>query len=251
MAGTKYANPPIDEATCQFTLSEPIEWTPSTPSLLFESLKDRYPGLPAQQKLLQANLTPGAGIVSPELALTQNERVIFIDDKNEGRLSVGQSTVSLHRGQPYIGFEEELLPRIKRDLPEVLEVLEHTPAFSAVSTRYVNKIVIPEQNFDLAEYFSYWGATSALPEPFDGEITGFFYRIGGKRNSHPEILTLTFGSIDAAKGSAAFLLDIDLAHNFEESVNTDDAINQLVELKELENQVFESLITDKCRELFR
>lgn len=251
MAGTKYVNPPIDEATCQFTLSEPIKWTPSTPGRLFENIKDRYPGLPSQQKLLQANLTPGAGIISPELTLTQNERVVFIDEKNEGRLSVGLNTVSLHRGQPYIGFEEELLPRIKRDLPVVLEVLEHTPAFSAVSTRYVNKVVIHEKVFDLAEYFSYWGATSGLPEPFDGEIAGFFYRIGGNRTSHPETLALTFGSIDAPKDSAAFLLDIDLAHNFEEPVNTDGAITQLVELKKLENQIFESLITDKCRELFR
>src|SRR5579864_8696823 len=103
MARTKYANPPIDEATCQFTLSEPLKWTNSSPGRLFEGLKDRYPGLPSQQQLLQANLTPGAGIISPELALTQNERVVFIDDENEAKLSVGPSIVSLHRGKPYIG----------------------------------------------------------------------------------------------------------------------------------------------------
>lgn len=251
MAGTKYENPPIDEATCQFTLSDPIKWSHSTPGRLFEGLKDRYPGLPSQQQLLQANLTPGAGIASPELALTQNERVVFVDDKNEARLSVGQRIVSLHRGKPYIGFEEELLPRIRRDLPAVLQLLEHAPMFSAVSTRYVNKIVIPEKSFDLADYFTYWGASSSLPEPFEGDIAGFFYRIGGKRTSHPETLSLTFGSIDAPKDSAAFILDIDLTHNFDEQVNTDDTITQLVELKKLENQIFESLLTNKCRELFR
>lgn len=251
MAGTKYKNPPIDEATCQFSLSEPMEWVPSTAGRLFDNLKDRYPGLPAQQQLLQANLTPGAGIVSPELALTQNERVIFSDNKNQGRLSVGPRVISLHRGQPYVGFEEELLPRIRRDLPAVLEILEHTPTFNGVSTRYVNRIVINEKSFDLADYFTYWGATSTLPEPFDGEIAGFFYRIGGKRASRPEILSLTFGSIDAPKDSAAFILDIDLAHNFESPVDMDDAITELICLKELENKIFESLITDKCRELFR
>jgi uncharacterized protein (TIGR04255 family) len=251
MAGTKYANPPIEEATCQFTLSESAEWNKSTPGRLFESLKDRYPGLPSQEQLLQANLTPGAGIASPELALTQNERVVFIDSKNEARLSVGPRIVSLHRGRPYIGFEEELLPRVRKDLPAVLAVLDHAPAFSAVSTRYVNKIVIPEKNFDLADYFAYWGASSALPEPFEGDIAGFFYRIGGNRASRPEILSLTFGSIDSPKDSAAFILDIDLVHNFDEPVNTDDAIAQLIELKGLENQIFESLLKDKTRELFR
>jgi uncharacterized protein (TIGR04255 family) len=251
VAGTKYANPPIDEAVCQFTLAEPVNWSASTPGHLFESLKDRYPGLPSQQQLLQANLTPGGGIISPELALTHNERVVFIDEKNEGRLSVGPRIVSLHRAQPYIGFEEELLPRVKRDVPAVLELLEHTPAFSAVSVRYINKIVIRENHFDLVEYFTYWGASSALPEPFDGEISGFFYRIGGNRSLRPETLTLTFGSVDAPKDSAAFILDIDLTHNFEESLDTKGAITRLIELKALENQIFESLLTDKCRELFR
>jgi uncharacterized protein (TIGR04255 family) len=250
MAGTKYANPPIDEATCQFTLAEPIEWTSSTPGRLFEGVKDRYPGLPAQHQLLQANLTPGAGLASPELALTQNERVVFVDDRNEARLSVGPRIVSLHRGQPYIGFEDELLPRVKRDLPAVLELLKHPSAFSAVSTRYVNKIVIPEKFFDLTDYFTYWGASSALPEPFDGDIAGFFYRIGGKRASQPEILSLTFGSIDAPKDSAAFVLDIDLSHNFDDPTNADNAIARLIQLKELENRIFESLLTDRCRELF-
>lgn len=251
MAGTKYVNPPIEEATCQFTLSESAEWNKLTPGRLFESLRDRYPGLPSQEQLLQANLTPGAGIISPELALTQNERVVFVDSKNEARLSVGPKFISLHRGRPYIGFEEELLPRIRKDLPAVLAVLEHEPTFSAVSTRYVNKIVIPEKNFELSDYFAYWGASSALPEPFEGDIAGFFYRIGGKGTSRPEVLSLTFGSIDSPKDSAAFVLDVDLGHNFDEPVSTDNAIAQLIKLKDLENQIFESLLKDRTRELFR
>lgn len=251
MAGVKYTNPPIDEAICQFTLSESVSWTESTPNRLFERLKDRYPGLPSQQQLLQANLTPGTGILAPELALTRNERVVFIDDRNEGRLSVGPRIVALHRAPPYIGFEEELLPRIRRDVPSVLEALEHAPVFSGISVRYINRIVIRENSFDLAEYFKYWGASSALPEPFDGDIGGFFYRIAGKRTSRPENLTLTFASVDAPKDSAAFMLDIELVHNFDEQLDTSDAIAQVIELKKLENQIFESLITDKCRDLFQ
>jgi uncharacterized protein (TIGR04255 family) len=251
MAGVKYANPPIDEAVCQFTLAESVQWTESTPNRLFEHLKDRYPGLPSQQQMLQANLTPGGGILAPELALARNERVVFIDDRNEGRLSVGPRIVSVHRARPYIGFEEELLPRIKRDVPSVLEVLEHAPVFSGIAVRYINRIVIRENSFDLSEYFTYWGASSALPEPFDGDLNGFFYRTGGKRTSRPETLTLTFASVDAPKDSAAFVLDIDLVHNFDDPLDTASAITRLTELKTLENQIFESLITDKCRDLFQ
>src|ERR1019366_262470 len=106
MAGHKYSEPPIEEAMCQFTLAEPISWDATTPGKIFDGLKDRYPGMPAQQQLLQANLTPGVGADSPTLALSPNERVVFISDDGINRLSVAPTMIGLHRGRPYIGFEE-------------------------------------------------------------------------------------------------------------------------------------------------
>lgn len=250
MAGRKYRNPPIDEATCQFTLAERIPWDLVIPVRLFDHFKTRYPGMPSQQQLLQANLTPGAGVQTPNLALVQNDRIVFANDDGTDRLSVGPESIGIHRTKPYIGFEEEVLPRIRGDVPEALRVLDHDSAFSAVSIRYVNRIVISDAKFELGEYFLYWGTESVLPEPFDGNISGFFYRTTAKRQTQAETLALTFASIDAPKDSSAFILDIDLTHNFEDPVTTDEAIEQLIALKALENSIFESLITDKCRSLF-
>jgi len=119
-----------------------------------------------------------------------------------------------------------------------------------VSARYVNRIVVNRAKFDLEEYFTHWGATSALPESFEGDIAGFFYRIAGQRAGHPEVLLLTFASVEASKDTAAFVLDIDITHQFSDAVGIDEAVEQVVELKTLENSIFESLITDKCRSLF-
>jgi uncharacterized protein (TIGR04255 family) len=250
MVRKKYANPPIDEATCQFSLAEPIPWDPTVPGRLFEGLKDRYPGMPSQQQLVQANLTPSAGLPSPNLALVQQDRIVFVDNIGAARLSVGPTTVAVHRARPYVGFEEEMLPRINEDIPAVFDILEVATEINSVSTRYVNRIVIESAKFDLPDYFNYWAAESALPDPFEGNITAFFYRTASKRISHPESLTLTFGSIDAPKDSAAFVLDIDLVHQFDGQVPIESAIAQLMELKAFENEIFESLITDKCREMF-
>jgi uncharacterized protein (TIGR04255 family) len=250
MSNHKYRNPPIDEATCQFTLAERIPWDPVIPGRLFDHFKSRYPGMPSQQQLLQANLTPGAGIPTPSLALVQNDRIVFVDDAGTDRLSVGPETIGVHRTRPYVGFEEELLPRITADLPEVLNVLELDGSFKAVSVRYVNRIIVDDAKFELGDYFLYWGTESVLPEPFDGKISGFFYRTTATQTSRSDTLALTFASIDAPKDSSAFLLDIDLTHNFEDPVTGEQAREQLVDLKLLENAIFESLITDKCRSLF-
>jgi uncharacterized protein (TIGR04255 family) len=251
MAGRKYRNPPIDEATCQFTLAEPVPWDAAVPRRLFDRFKGRYPAMPTQQQLLQANLAPATGVISPSLSLVQNERVVFLTEDGTDRLSVGPENIGVHRAPPYVGFEEELLPRIREQLPEVLQVLGCEPAFAKVAVRYVNKITINKAKFDLEEYFTHWGATSALPDSFEGDIGGFFYRIAGQRAGRPDSLVLTFASLEAPKKDAAsFLLDIDLTRQFSEAAGTDKAIEEVIALKALENSIFESLITDKCRDLF-
>lgn len=250
MAGHKYRNPPIDEATCQFTLADPVPWDEAVVRRLFNRFKSRYPAMPSQQQLLQANLASGPSVASPNLSLVQNERVVFMTEDSAARLSVGPQAIGFHRASPYIGFEEELLPRIKAQLAEVLEVLDARASFTKIGIRYINKITINKIRFDLEDYFTHWGAASALPEPFEGDIGGFFYRITGQRGSYPDFLFLTFASVDAPKDTAAFILDIDLARNFSTHAGIDEAIQELVDLKALENSIFESLITDKCRDLF-
>jgi uncharacterized protein (TIGR04255 family) len=90
-----------------------------------------------------------------------------------------------------------------------------------------------------------------LPEPFDGNVTGLFYRTTGSRSSNSQKLALTFASADAPKDSSAFILDIDLVQDLATQLGVTDAIEKLAELKIFEDEIFESLITDKCRDLFR
>ncbi len=251
MAGTKYKNPPIEEAVCQFTLAQRAPWEPDTARHLFEKLRDRYPAMPTQQQILQANLTPAPGAETPGLSLAQNERVVFADTSGLSQLAIGPTAISIHRVKPYIGFDEDMLPRVERDIPASVELLKQSPAFSSVSVRYINKIEVTSGNFDLNEYFNYWGTADVLPASFDGTITGFFYRTVATERSRPVTLSLNLGSLVAPKDIAAFALDIELVYNFEEVADAATSIAQLVEIKTAENLIFESLITDKARELFK
>jgi uncharacterized protein (TIGR04255 family) len=251
MHRVKYKNPPIEEAICQFTFAHPLPWGPDTPRQLFEKLRERYPAMPQQQQILQANLTSGASPESPGLSLAPTERVVFADAENLSRFSVGPQTMAVHRARPYIGFEEDMLPRIRESVPSSIEFLQRDPLFTNVSVRYINRIQISDTEFDLTEYFEYWNSANLLPSSFDGTVTGFFYRTAAKQTSSPLNLTLNFGSVEAPKDTAAFVLDIDLVYNFDDPVPSNEAIERVIKVKAVENSIFESLISDRTRELFK
>jgi uncharacterized protein (TIGR04255 family) len=250
MAQAKYNHPPIEEAICQFTLAQRLTWDAETPRRLFERLRNRYPAMPTQEQILQANLTTGNGADTPGLSLAPSERVVFADTENRSRLSVGPQTIGVHRTRPYIGFEEDMLPRINEDVPAVIQLFQSDPSFSNVSVRYINKIEIRSTEFDLKDYFHYGVTAELLPPGFEGTVTGFFFRTTAKQNDRPLVLTLNFGSVVAPKDTAAFVLDIDLAYGFEKPVGMQETITRIVEVKTAENSIFESLITDATRELF-
>jgi uncharacterized protein (TIGR04255 family) len=206
--------------------------------------------MPLQQQILQANLSSAVGGDAAGLSLAPAERVVFANKDNLSRLSVGPQIIGVHRARPYIGFEEDMLPRINDGIPMSLEELQIKPSFSSVAVRYINKIDIAATEFDLTDYFNYVDTTQALPRGFDGTVTGFFYRTAAQQRSNPLSLTLSFGSVVAPKDSAAFVLDIDLTYSFEEPVSMTEAIAKTVEVKDTENSIFESLITDRTRGLF-
>jgi uncharacterized protein (TIGR04255 family) len=250
MPSVKYKNPPIEEAICQFSFAQPLPWNVDTPRKLFEKLRGHYPAMPQQQQVLQANLALGVGPESPGLSLAPAERVVFADNENLSRFTVGPQSIGVHRARPYIGFEEDMLPRIMEDIPSSIEFIQRDPLFANISVRYINRIEIATTEFDLTEYFN-WNSTSQLPSSFDGTITGFFYRTAAQQTSTPLNLTLTFASVTAPKDTAAFVLDIELVYNFDDPVPSQQAVERLVEVKAAENSIFESLITDSTRELFK
>ena len=114
MSKKSYKNPPIEEAICQFTFAEHLPWNSETPRHLFEKVRDRYPAMPTQQQILQANMAPGVGSESPTVSLAPVDRIVFADAENLSRFSVGPQNTAIHRARPYIGFEEDMLPRIRK-----------------------------------------------------------------------------------------------------------------------------------------
>jgi len=119
------------------------------------------------------------------------------------------------------------------------------PPISGVSIRYINQIVLPAAKIDTDDYF-----TIPIRTAREGTsaLSSFVYRVesvipGG------DIARSTFASMARDDRANAFLLDFEFLRE-ERFASFEDAERAADRLKNLENEEFESCITDATRELF-
>ncbi len=253
MADHKYRNPPIHEAICQLTFASQLPWNIRVAGSLYEKVKDRYSNEPVEQQLVQADLigVPSVGENVPPIRVVQSPaRIQFKSGDETQMLTVGPDLMAVHRLAPYIGFEEEFLPRVEQDIQTIAPDFDAARPFRSVSLRYINKIVVPGHTIDLNEYFSYGGFAAIDSLPFRGGVSGFIYRTQLENPDEKTRFSLTIASVDSPEETVGVLLDLDLASFQSEGFDAASAANTLTLLKSQENSLFESLITAKCRELF-
>ena len=118
-----------------------------------------------------------------------------------------------------------------------------------VATRYVNLINIPATNFYWDDYFNF---LQVFPREFLGSVTEYFNRVSFKYPGADTEATVTMGySAPSSKGSTQIILDIDVFNQVSLSPVTKDVWTQLEKLREVKNNIFDKMITDKTKELFR
>ncbi|MFC7528011.1 TIGR04255 family protein [Actinoplanes sp. GCM10030250] len=254
MTDRKYKNPPIHEAVCQMVFESPQPWSVRTAGTLYELLKGSYPLEPVEQQLIQADLV-GAGPVgenaSPLRVVHGPPRFQFRSNDQTQMLTVGPDLLAVHRLAPYVSFEDEFLPRVQRDIEALRSEFSALGGLKSLSLRYINKVVVPGRVINLNDYFSYKAFAAIDEMPFAGGVSGFFYRTQLANPEERMHFSLTVASVDSAEDAVGVLLDLDLVSMISENLGSEVAIvEELKRLKSKENELFESLITQKCRELF-
>jgi len=241
-----YRNPPIEEAICQIRYAEVTEWSVATPGQLFERFKGRYPSRPRVQRPIQANLATGPQDDTPSFSVAPGPaRVQLLSDDGKRLLTVGANSASVASLRPYEGWEN-LKPRFVQDMQELVDYL-NVPELQGISTRYINRISIKDVPVDLDTYFQHFALTAIDSLPFDGGVSGFFYRTEMQAMNSTK-LALTLASIESEDDTADFLLDIDVLRD--EIMSFASGVEIIDTLKEKENEIFEALITDATRRLF-
>ncbi|MCG3749127.1 TIGR04255 family protein [Amycolatopsis sp. Poz14] len=248
----QYEVPPVQEALCHFTFSEPLGWNMTTPGLMYQKISKEYPAEPAQQEQIQASVG-----INPENSETAGfslnrgpVRAVFKNSTGKKLLLLDAHSFSVNSLPSYEGWES--LFRRASDAFDALHELRILTPVKRVAIRYINKISLPvnELGTDLQDYFN-------LPViPFQSEqsvIAAFIHRVESFLPEKNATAIVTFGSSQDDDGGtgAAFILDIEVYRDGGEGWTKDQALDVADELKSYESAEFETLITDSTRELFK
>jgi uncharacterized protein (TIGR04255 family) len=246
-----YARPPIQEALCHFTFSEPLDWNMATPGLVYQQIRELYPAPPEQQEQIQASVgmlpaEPGAA------GFTLNKgpvRAFFKDPTGAKILLLDANSFSANSLQPYEGWDS--LYARTQNACEALAATELIQPVKRVAVRYVNRIVIPDPNtIDLDDYFN-------IPvHGFQSDksiVSAFLTRVESQLQNRDAVAITTFASAqnEPQESGASFLLDLEIYRENTLGWSYIEALEVAKELKLYENNEFETLITPATRELFK
>lgn len=243
-----YPHPPIAEALVQFTFGEPIAWNVATPGRVYERLKNEYPADPETQAMVQATLDVAAsGGTTPDFTLSQgSQRVIYKDESHTRLLVLNDRSFSVNSLRPYEGWEK-LSQRMAEAITSLQDVIE-IANIGEVSVRYINQIPLP-RGHATEDYFAYEIRTVRSGSSY---LINFVQRVESLLPDGVTRAGTTFAStLPQTEDVFPLILDIEFKRSLGQMASIRDAVAVAEELKALENSEFESLITNKARELFQ
>ncbi len=249
----RYRNPPIEEALCEFHFGPSQDWDLTMPGKLQAALDDQYSGKPREQRTLQMGLHVQQG---KPAGLKYDEgiaKVQLVSREGARMVGIGPDALSIHMLRPYQdasslarGGWQEFEPRIATALDAYRKVAAPN-GVARIHVRYINKISIPLESARIEEYLKCVHLEiDGLPERqanFLGR-TEYVYEDEAR-------LVLAYGLLEFASGKVICLLDLDVIwQQDDEPLACDASLEMAGELHERAGVAFETVITDKARELF-
>lgn len=240
-----YAHPPIQEAVCQFNFYGG-DWDFASSSDVYSRLKTRYSAPPVQLLSAGVQVTPEPASQSVTIA-TGDMRTRLSSPDGRGLVTIAENLLAVHDLPPYSGWEK-FQAEIEGAFDAYADVAK-PEGLAKIGIRYINRLDFVDPKISLSDYFTH---PPTIPELFSG-LTGFFQRYEFAVTNSPAKVVLIFASAEAPEGYASsIMLDLDVVRTWETGDLTPDGAMQVVdEIRTLERHSFESLITDKAREMFQ
>ena len=150
---------------------------------------------------------------------------------------------------PYLGWGG-LIGRLERDWADYVR-LAKPGHVDRIGVRFINRIDVPtdEGPFARDEYIL---ITPGVPLPMDAVLKDATTLVVAHLSDTDLDLRIHVGEVEPVIiKHRSFLLDIDLYRDHEVPQQGEEIWPMLARMRDIKNQVFESLITDKARALFR
>jgi len=239
----KYKNPPAIEVLFEIYFSE-MQSNLTLFGDFYQKNKNNYP---RQEQLrnvgFEMNFLPGA-IQTKQI--NQGNMMRFSSDDNSRLVQISQDLLTVNKLKPYLGYEP-FKENVQNVLHSYLELAK--PKYSErIGMRYIDRIQIPEENFELNKYFNF-SLNFANEEFLSINGISFKIQLTPKHKTHQLFITLN-SVISSEEGKSEFILDTYDILKLQKEVNEDYILSILDEAHENIEYVFEAVITDSARNLF-
>ena len=245
-ARKRYRNPPIEEAICEFRFPPHSESDDTIPARLRAALAHEYTVEPEEKKIVELGLEP-QDHGPPNLHYREGAtRTQFATAYRQRIVAVAPNALSVHMLRPYqdptlpdTSGWDEFASRLAQALAAYCKIAKPAGVIR-IGMRYINKILIPDIVVDVMTYLQCaWPIISGLPTNVNNFASRTDYACGNGIR-----LVLTQGSIVSPEEGGGLLIDLDVIYDAPHSMSQDDALQKVAELRVMERNAFEAVITD-------
>lgn len=236
-----YRNNPITEAFCLVHFKPMGELDLKLPGLISAALNE-YDG--ENEQRVDFSFPIIDGIPRP----VQNSQIFMYSKDRKNVLSLRADRVGVHRVGNYESWKDELYPRTYRAL-KAYEQMRKGLEVERVALHYINLINLPADGSSLSEWFTFdVPSNDALPSNISDLNMSLNYHYD---DAH---MRWVFSQINQAivEDGYSFQMNFDLVKPLNMSgFDLGGVMDALQDLRERQYEAFESLITDKLREVLR
>jgi uncharacterized protein (TIGR04255 family) len=245
----KYKKPSIQEAIFEAKFIYDTEsFSVTTPGQIFEKIKDHYP---KQHDIKHIPIFLEDPENTKQLPFFIQAPVLQARKEDDSELLQVGPGIALANQLKYSSWEN-FIPSIRTVLDAYLSSVNPN-VVTRIGTRYINSFLIPHENINILDYFNLGVQIPATLSQFQGFDLTFINKIKSvidNNGPHFEIRTKFFtDSLRPNEIGNKLILDIDCYVTKEYDPKIEKIISLATQAHHTLEMVFESIITEKTREL--
>ena len=240
----RYKNPPIKEAVLTVGYKKGDKFSLEQALAIDKIFSPEFP-LRKDIVVFESNLKIGNGA---EAELSQNKQSLkgysFWSEDNTKVYQITAESFSYNILKPYSN-RFDFVSKAK-EIWESLDKEIEIDQVSSVSLRYINRILIPIPFKDFDDYIN---GTPKIPKCLPNSLSAFFNQIQVPVSEN--ILATISTTIEPdTNDHLPFILDITVTKFGRPALNKNEFWDEMEEMLNLKNDIFEDSITDETRKLF-
>lgn len=241
----RYPKAPIQEAVFDIKVNKVENVDVDSYESLVENELEDYPEVEKKIELsgkLRIDFTKGD--VKTEERKDKLLGVVFSKKESNIKIQFRKDGFTLNMLKPYSDWNE--FSKIAFKYWTIYKNKVKPVGVKRIALRYINRINLPIDDLNFDDYLN---NIPEIPTVFEDSYADFLLRTVTicKGSGNPTVLTRRIGKAD--DNSVPFIIDIDVFKK--DDIDNDSLKDEFEVLRNNKNDIFESLITDKSRELFQ